>query len=664
VSKSSKNWHVERGRNFNSHTHQNIESTICDNYEMNQELSKDFFCNIIKECVSVELTGLKAIELQMLGFAIQTVARYRSPSSAQKTVSAVNYRYGKLYPNVINECLRELILSFSSPSQGVEWLSLHWAASCNSISADDILVLLENDPNSVRTLCSLGPNRSNILPIHLLCATSQPRVEIADILIAAFPFSVMQSTVDGFLPLHYAARYCSSVEFVQFLIQANDKAIRHKTKRRATCLHLAVFNPSHEVFLCILAAYPAAISEIMASDDGSEFTGNPLKLAIRCGNLAAVKAILDVSPGLSRQPFDESQEHPLYYAARCSTLPVVETLLDRDGEMLFTPSGTFLSYPLHGAVNNPDDQILDCLLRRYPDPSQDTRRRTGMPPENSDEEAAVNALVDARGQHVIHALVKSMHLNTHRLQQLLAKFPSMLRIRDRDRNLPLHLLLEAGNSMAEFNNDCSSPNSQGRKRFEAFEYMVRAYPRAVAERNVRNYLPLHQFAYAADSAIGFAVSGAGTTSPARKKTAERIKSGGGGHLLVSMLRQLLKSTQEHADESAIASVTIDDESVYDLMTRHAHLFGDNGGGVRSVCIAHCNGEDMRVAIRWEMERLLLRANPGFDDRLLRNLNYQARRMALFLAFSAGTLNSKSVNIFARLRKVSNGEILACVVSFL
>lgn len=630
---------------------------------MNQELSSDFFCNIIKESVSVDLTALKAIELQLLGFAIQSVARYRSLPLCQKPAGGINYRFGDIFSDSINECLRELILSFSSPSHTSEWLSLHWAASCNSISARDIIVLLENDPSSVRALCSLGPNRNNILPIHLLCATSQPRVEIAEILIAAFPFSVMQSTVDGFLPLHYAARYCSSVEFIKFLIQSNDKAIRQKTKRRATCLHLAVFNPCHEVFMCILAAYPAAITEVMTYEEGSEFMGNPLRLAIRCGNLAAVKEILKMNPALSRQTFEESQEHPLYYAARCSTLLVVETLLESDEGLLFIPSGTYLSYPLHGAVSNPDDEILAYLLRKYPSSTEHTRRN-GQTPESSDEDAVVNSLVDARGQHVVHSLVKSAHLSARRLQILLSTFPSVLRIRDRDRNLPLHMLLESSNSMAEFYNDCSSPDSQARRRFEAFELMLRKYPQAVAERNVRNYLPLHQFAYAADSAIGFAVSNVGTGSPARKKSVDRISSGGGGYLLVSMLRQLLKKTKEYAEESALNSVTIDDENIYDLMTRHVHLFGDNGGGVRSVYIAHCADDDSRVAIRWEMERLLLRANPGFGEQLLRDLNYRARRMALFLAFSAGTLDSKSINIFSRVRKVGNGEILACVVSFL
>ena len=592
-----------------------------------------------------QLLERKGIELLVLGYAIQTVARFRLlPESQQQHM---NYKYGEKYPRALNDCLRELILSFTDTSQQSAWQSLHWAVSDNSIEVNDIMVLLQNDPGAVRSL--LGPNRMNILPIHLLCASTRPRLEIADVLIAAFPFCVHQVTAEGMLPLHLCARYCASVPFLQLILQANERALSQKTIRHATCLHMAVLNPCHDVFLALLRVYPPAMHDIMRPDPSDDLRGTPLRIAIHCKNLPAVHALLKANPSLCRDLFEDTQEHPLHYAARFSSLPIVQAILDTDRDLLHTPSGVLQTNALHFATLNADDEVLHYLLSQSPPtstiPSTAPAGR-GAPP------VPVDPLVDVRGQHAVHALVKSSHLSPERLHLLLQRFPAALSLRDREGNLPLHLFFDSS-SEAEFNSGVSDPHSPSSRRYAAFLVMLQEYPEACAQRNNRNCLPLHRFAEKVDSALGF--PSVGGASPGRKRRCS-------GGMMSAMLRALLRVTLAHADEAALGSVTAEGENIYQLLTRHENL----DGGVRSIVSSsgHCSEDDSGVTIRREMERLLLRAHPTFDEPLLRRLNYSARRMALFLGFSAGTLNSKNVNIFSRLRKVSNGEIFAYVVTYL
>lgn len=127
----------------------------------------------------------------------------------------------------------------------------------------------------------------------------------------------------------------------------------------------------------------------------------------------------------------------------------------------------------------------------------------------------------------------------------------------------------------------------------------------------------------------------------------------------------------------------DDESVYDLLTRSsvsvlighsynwAAMRGDDDPLVE-YCVAPshqvgCEGKEewplsglsgapSLLCTRSLLKRLLLGAHPPFNPSLRLELNYRARRMALFLAFSAGTTSTTSqkrtINIFARLRRYS------------
>mmetsp|Transcript_12991 Transcript_12991/g.19583 ORF Transcript_12991/g.19583 Transcript_12991/m.19583 type:complete len:639 (-) Transcript_12991:225-2141(-) len=632
--------------------------------------SSCFFYNILREAASSELSDLKATKLKVLGFAISTVGVYHSI-------------HRQRYDDVINHALRELIESFTERSEeDVNWLPLHWAAACNIISPEDIDLLLVDDPNSVRNLC-VGRNRCNLLPIHLLAATARPSIEIAEKLVAAYPFSAMQWSGDGFLPLHFAARYSTSVPFVQFLIQNNERAITQRTQRCGTCLHLAVKNNCRAVLQCILHTYPDAVNEPLKADmvNGAGLRDTPFHLAIKHCNLFAVEEMLKVSPGLTRQVHEGSQEYPLHYAARCSSRAIVMSLLVADGEVMRIPSGVLHVHPLHCAVANWDVTVLECILDTLPPAFEEDKDN-----ETAGAEEFTDPLLDARGQHPIHTLVRSEHLNTTRLHLFLKKFPRALCKADRDGNLPLHSFFEASR-LAEFNAfphtsekgpASMQPHTEvppwtirgdeftdiGKQRFAAFELILRLYPAATAVRNNRNELPLHRFCFAADSALGFS-NAAGSSSPARRKS---ISQGA----VVEMMRLVLTQTKLHCDNTALASNNVDNENAYELLTRHESLYtsiNDGDMAISSTVSGDCNccppgGEGHQMCTRNTLKRLLLMAYPGFDEQLLRNLNYRARRMALFLGFCAGTLNSKRVNIFARLRKVSEGEIFATVVSYL
>jgi hypothetical protein len=76
----------------------------------------------------------------------------------------------------------------------------------------------------------------------------------------------------------------------------------------------------------------------------------------------------------------------------------------------------------------------------------------------------------------------------------------------------------------------------------------------------------------------------------------------------------------------------------------------------------------QLCTRSLLKRLVLQAHPGFNRPLLHELNYRARRMALFLGFCAGTISTatkkREVNIFAKLRRIGHGELFVMVISCL
>lgn len=252
--------------------------------------------------------------------------------------------------SVVGECmtsclspipLRELVESFPNIEhasvESPDWLPLHWAVAVSgSITPADIELLLQHSPMSCRE-----PSRSSrmALPIHLLACISHPRLDIAEELVAAFPFSVMQADAEGYLPVHYAALHTSSVAFLQFLLQADSRAILRTTRDHLSCLHLAVDNPCNAVLCALLDVWPSDFF----SSAGAE---SPFFYAIRRGKAEAVASMLSTHPTLVRE-HTAAQVLPLHLAARVSSLDVVSILLDADPQVLvgwntsITSGGTF-----------------------------------------------------------------------------------------------------------------------------------------------------------------------------------------------------------------------------------------------------------------------------------------------------------------------------------
>ena len=494
-----------------------------------------------------------AIKLKLLGYAITTIGEFMSSSqNGNDTVPAP---------------LMELIKSFPNIDQGldnVDWLPLHWAVSgYPTVRPRDIEVVLQNNPMACRQHLD---STNQLLPIHILSCTRNPSVNIAEELVDAYPFSVLQPDSDGFLPLHLAAKYTQKVEYVQFLLQADSKALQMKTHKHQNCLHLAVTNSNPKILNALLSVWPKGIRE---QESSSHHLESPLFLAIRIGNATATKSILNIDPTLTRVVDTRSNLYPLHYAAYISNIDVVLSLLAVDPEVVNFPAGSRKSFPLHESVFNSCDSVFKAMLEATPCvPSVDFVRihqRTDaqgnlndelaqgelsddeeneshslqvppLPPTHEEVLAAFHHwLRDKNGQHPIHSVMRSSYLSKERLSLILEKYAAqfgsytnenplgyakslLLLMQDHNGNTPLHVYLTS--MLENINPTGLSSLDKDRitnSRFEAFVYLLHCAPESCLALNQNLELPLHCFAFAIDKLLGCC----------RSVTAEKLSTGCG-----------------------------------------------------------------------------------------------------------------------------------------
>ena len=554
---------------------QRNDSTISGLYQRIREEYGKFSEPVAKSCDEWECA---AVQMKLLGYATTCLGEYMSKQSSQRNIDDIPILFVELI-----ECFPNSDQEFDFAS----WLPLHWAvAGCPSISARDIELILQRSPQLARQF-SHTPSR--FLPVHSLSCSAHPRLDIADDLLAAYPFSAMQATTDGLLPLHFAARYTASVPFLQLLLQANYKGLRHTTHNQLNCLHFAIDNPCKDVFEALLALWPEGARETIKNAE------SPFQYAVRIGNASAVASMLQSDSSLSRVTFS-TNELPLHFACRCSNLEVVTCLLSFDTNVVYIPSGPSYNFPLHQAVLSPCDDVFKLILDHTPcvapkayivkqlqqreDQTTDGQHHHQPnadnnivpPPLPPTQEAILDVmktwLLNNKGNHPFHILMKSEFLTRSRAELFLNKYFThfaaisqakefstvlgaektkfinegfaisfLFLMRNRMGDTPLHVLI----------NSFSIPSVVASARsMEAFKFLLKNAPEACLLQNRRLEFPIHCFAYAIDKLLGCCTVQSGatidkpSTSPNRRKIRVHRQNS------CEIMRLLLTNTNGHA----------------------------------------------------------------------------------------------------------------------
>lgn len=182
------------------------------------------------------------------------------------------------------------------------WYPLHWAIVLGPTHKQDALSLLQLQPNLCRERMRSPPS---FLPMHVLLSLRHPDLDTFNALIALHPESLSAtseyqgpSSTFPVVPAMIAAKYCQSTAMFHTLLQLNP-VLRvsgiSPTGRvyELTSLHAACMNKYPPAFDLILAADPSAAA---VADSRGRY---PVHIAVSMGNTHVInRSLKDASNGI------------------------------------------------------------------------------------------------------------------------------------------------------------------------------------------------------------------------------------------------------------------------------------------------------------------------------------------------------------------------------
>jgi hypothetical protein len=202
----------------------------------------------------------------------------------------------------------------------------------------------------------------------------------AEVLPLITPAAARARDETGWLPLHKAAEYSSSVAVVQALLAANPEAAKATNNRGGfTPLHYAARSSiSVAVVQALLAANPEAAK---ATD---KYGSTPLHLAAGNNSLVAVVAVVQMllaaNPETAKARTTNNGRLPLHVAARFSpSVAVVQALLAANPEAAKATDNAG-SMPLHlAAWGSSSVAVVQVLLAAYPEAAKNKNDKGETP---------------------------------------------------------------------------------------------------------------------------------------------------------------------------------------------------------------------------------------------------------------------------------------------
>ena len=368
------------------------------------------------------------------------------------------------------------------------WLPLHWAAVSLNSNVNDVLKIARSDPMAA-TKTAVQPI-NGATPGHLVCAVRNPDMKVVRCLFNFYPRLSNVKDNCGDLPIHYAARYCGSVEVIQYLLQSNPASTRQRGEGDLVPVQCGFFNETPQrlaIVKCLLDADPGAAALTCVDGDtalhmatvqeceiqllellveahaGAAMVQNDiglLPLHTACyskKSLDTVKLLLKVYP-MGARITSETGLLPVNIAAEYSSAEVLELVLQAYPEGINNSSVEDLNNtPLMKAVISGNEECVKFICENYP---------TTIHKAN------------VHGRNAFHVAAEGDNVNILKMLDNVA--PQCVDIPDLEGRLPLHLFAEV---------HMEQINEQDREA-ECLKFLIRRNPNAASVTDIHGSTPI------------------------------------------------------------------------------------------------------------------------------------------------------------------------------
>ena len=148
-----------------------------------------------------------------------------------------------------------LLASFPDPAKATDGrgaLGFHWSVISPDVELEDIRAIAASNIELAKQGSGGG---WDVTPFHLIAMQRQPNLPLMRFLTRFAPHFAKTAASDGWLPIHYAARYSDDEHMIEYLLQCDPSSTKKLTSRNNSPLHLACMNKSqgaNQVFDALL----------------------------------------------------------------------------------------------------------------------------------------------------------------------------------------------------------------------------------------------------------------------------------------------------------------------------------------------------------------------------------------------------------------------------
>lgn len=372
-------------------------------------------------------------------------------------------------------------------TDGRGWLPLHWAAVTKNVDVKDVLKIAKSDPMATTKGC-IQPMSAN--PGHLICAERNPNMDVVRCLFNFYPRMASTKDFCGDLPIHYAARYSSSIDVIRYLLQSNPASTRHRGEGDMIPLQCSFFNETSNrlaIKLCLLDADPGAAA--ITGTDGD--TALHMAAVQEC-ELKLMERLVDAFPDAAKVQNDIGllPLHTACYSKKA--LPIVQLLLRvyPEGARVVSETGML---PANIAAEYSSTEVLEEVLRAYPEAismssADDLNNTPLMKAVISGNEDCVRFICEhypdtiltpnIHGRNAFHLAAEGDSVEILRL--LDAAAPQCVTLPDREGKLALHLFADVHQEIIH----------ERDREAECLKYLLRRYPQAASMVDTAGNTPL------------------------------------------------------------------------------------------------------------------------------------------------------------------------------
>lgn len=260
--------------------------------------------------------------------------------------------------SALNSVLTVFPKSFKS-GDDLGWQPLHFACACKDIDVEDAKVLASEAAKSSH----FSGNEEILLnPCHILCMQLNPSIEIFKVIKSNIHQISQLTSSSKELPLHVAAEFSGNFDFVRELYHDYPEGLKKLDKNGNSVLHCAMRNSteqSHQIQDFILQSDLSAIR--IQNSDGNTALNYSLILE-NDNNLEIIEKVFMLDPSLSliQNKFGNSPLHNIMMRKLYVTLQ--DWVFNNNVNLGFLVNSNGFS-PFHSLILSYDGAIPDNVLK-------------------------------------------------------------------------------------------------------------------------------------------------------------------------------------------------------------------------------------------------------------------------------------------------------------